>query len=89
MARSSFKQPFVDSFLKKKSVKYNAQNEPDRLWARRSTILPENLGQTWKIHNGKGFITFTITDSMIGHKLGEFALTRRKGQPKKKKLKKK
>jgi small subunit ribosomal protein S19 len=89
MARSSFKEPFVDSFLQKKSFAHKEQNEALQLWTRRSTILPINLGQSWKIHNGKSFITFTVTESMIGHKFGEFALTRRRGQPKKKKLKKK
>lgn len=89
MTRSSFKEPFVDSFLRKKSLTVRQHNEPLSLWTRRSTILPENLGQSWKIHNGKGFVTFTVTESMIGHKFGEFALTRRKGQPKKKKVKKK
>jgi len=84
MTRSLFKGPFVDSFVFKKLEKKKYDEELP-LWSRRSVITPQNVGHKWQIHNGKGFLSFRITESMVGHKFGEFALTRKKGASKKKK----
>ena len=67
MARSIKKGPFVDAHLLKKVVK---------TWSRRSTILPEFVGHTFAVHNGRKFIPVFVTENMVGHKLGEFAPTR-------------
>ena len=78
MARSSKKGPFVDQHLVKK-VEYataNRDKRPIKTWSRRSTVLPEFVGLTIAIHNGKQHLPVYITDNMVGHKLGEFALTR-------------
>ena len=80
MARSLKKGPFVDSHLIKKvmalSSESNKAGKVIKTWSRRSTIVPEFIGFTIAVHNGKKFIPVYITDNMIGHKLGEFALTR-------------
>jgi small subunit ribosomal protein S19 len=84
MARSLYKGPFVDPFILKK-LKDKKLDDDSLLWSRRSVITPQNVGHKWQIHNGKGFLSFRITESMVGHKFGEFALTRKKGASKKKK----
>lgn len=78
MARSIKKGPFVDAHLVKKAEK--AQSTGDKkvikTWSRRSTIVPELLGLTVAVHNGRKFLPVFISENMIGHKLGEFASTR-------------
>jgi len=78
LARSSKKGPFVDQHLVKKveSATANRDKRPIKTWSRRSTVLPEFVGLTIAIHNGKQHLPVYITDNMVGHKLGEFALTR-------------
>ena len=78
MGRSLHKGPFVDDHLMKKVSDMNDKNEKKvvRTWSRRSTILPEFIGHTLAVHNGKKFIPVYITENMVGHRLGEFALTR-------------
>jgi len=78
MARSVKKGPFIDSHLREKVEAMNARNEKKviKTWSRRSTILPEMIGHTIAVHNGKKFIPVYVTEQMIGHKLGEFAPTR-------------
>ena len=78
MGRSIKKGPFIDDHLLKKIQK--AKDAGDRkvikTWSRRSTVIPEAVGLTFAVHNGKKFIPVYITENMIGHKLGEFAPTR-------------
>jgi small subunit ribosomal protein S19 len=84
MGRSLKKGPFADDHLVRKVAELNARNEKKviRTWSRRSTILPEFVGHTLAVHNGKKFIPVYITENMVGHKLGEFAPTRTfKGHP--------
>ncbi len=78
MARSLKKGPFIDSHLREKVEALNARNEKRviKTWSRRSTILPEMVGHTIAVHNGKKFIPVYVTEQMVGHKLGEFAPTR-------------
>ena len=78
LARSSKKGPFVDQHLVKKVevATANRDKRPIKTWSRRSTVLPEFVGLTIAIHNGKQHLPVYITDNMVGHKLGEFALTR-------------
>ena len=78
MARSVKKGPFVErSLLKKIEVsRASARRDVIKTWSRRSTILPNMVGLTFGVHNGKKFIPVLVTDQMIGHKLGEFAPTR-------------
>ena len=78
MGRSVSKGPFVDGHLMDKMVAMNEKNEKKvvRTWSRRSTILPEFIGHTLAVHNGKKFIPVYITENMVGHKLGEFSPTR-------------
>ncbi|MBI3989441.1 MAG: 30S ribosomal protein S19 [candidate division NC10 bacterium] len=78
MARSLKKGPYVDSKLLEKIQEMNRQREKRviKTWSRRSTILPEFVGHTLAVHNGKKFIPVYITEQMVGHKLGEFAVTR-------------
>lgn len=78
MGRSLKKGPFVDHHLTKKVSAMNLENikKPIKTWSRRSTILPEMVGLTFMIHNGRKFLQVTITESMVGHKLGEFSPTR-------------
>ena len=75
MARSVKKGPFVDAHLLKKIDELNAsgQKKVIKTWSRRSTIIPEFVGHTIAVHNGRKFIPVYITENMIGHKLGEFA----------------
>ena len=78
MPRSIKKGPFVDVHLWKKVEKLNEGNQKRviKTWSRRSTILPEFVGHTFAVHNGKNFIPVFVTENMVGHKLGEFAPTR-------------
>lgn len=78
MARSLWKGPFVDGYLIKKAdkVKESGRNEVIKTWSRRSTILPQFVGITFGVHNGKKFIPVLVTEDMVGHKLGEFSPTR-------------
>ena len=78
MPRSLKKGPFVDDHLLQKALKAQEQNSRNiiKTWSRRSTILPEFVGLTFAVHNGKKFIPVFVTEDMVGHKLGEFSLTR-------------
>ena len=78
MARSLKKGPFVDGHLQVKVAALNQRNEKKvvKTWSRRSTIVPDMIGHTIAVHNGKKFIPVYVTEHMIGHKLGEFAPTR-------------
>ena len=78
MSRSSKKGPFVDTHLIKKveAAVASRDKRPIKTWSRRSTVLPEFVGLTISVHNGKQHLPVFITDNMVGHKLGEFALTR-------------
>ena len=78
MARSVWKGPFVDPSLLKKVEKLKSQATPTpiKTWSRKSTIIPEFVGHSFLIHNGKKFIPIKISDEMVGHKLGEFSPTR-------------
>ena len=78
MARSIKKGPFVDGHLMRKVEAASAAKDkrPIKTWSRRSTILPDFVGLTIAVHNGKQHIPVYVTENMVGHKLGEFALTR-------------
>jgi small subunit ribosomal protein S19 len=78
MARSVKKGPFVDTHLMKKVVDMQRQKSKKVLktWSRRSTIIPEMLGLTFAVHNGRKFVPVFATENMVGHKLGEFSPTR-------------
>jgi small subunit ribosomal protein S19 len=78
MSRSVKKLAFVDYFLLEKIEKLKKNNEKRviQTWSRRSTIIPDFIGYTFGVHNGKEFIPVYITDQMVGHKLGEFSPTR-------------
>jgi small subunit ribosomal protein S19 len=78
MARSLRKGPFVDDHLREKVDGLNSRNEKKvvKTWSRRSTLVPEMVGHTLAVHNGKKFIPVYVTEQMVGHKLGEFAPTR-------------
>ena len=78
MGRSVSKGPFVDGHLMDKVVAMNDKSEKKvlRTWSRRSTILPDFIGHTIAVHNGKKFIPVYVTENMVGHKLGEFSPTR-------------
>src|SRR3974390_2861395 len=78
MPRSLKKGPFIDGHFQEKVDAINERKEKKviRTWSRRSTILPEMVGHTIAVHNGKKFIPVYITEQMVGHKLGEFAPTR-------------
>ena len=78
MGRSVKKGPFTDGHLEKKIDALNTTNEKKvvRTWSRRSTILPEFVGHTIAVHNGRKFIPVYVTENMVGHKLGEFSPTR-------------
>ncbi len=87
MARSLKKGPFVDHHLMTKIIKQNEESskKPIKTYSRRSMITPDMIGHTFEVHNGKKFISVFVTESMVGHKLGEFAPTRTfKGHPIKK-----
>jgi small subunit ribosomal protein S19 len=79
MSRSSKKGPYVDEKLLGKVLKQKEKgdNKPIKTWVRRSAISPEMVGFNFDIHNGKEFMRLFVTESMVGHKLGEFAITRR------------
>ena len=81
MARSLKKGPYVfDRLLKKvQELNNSGKKEVIKTWSRRSTIFPDFIGHTIAVHNGKEFIPVYITEDMVGHKLGEFALTRKCG----------
>ena len=81
MARSLKKGPFDDEHLLKKVDKLNESNKKEviKTHSRRSTIFPSFVGHTFAVHNGKDFIPVYVTEEMVGHKLGEFALTRKFG----------
>ena len=92
MPRSIKKGPFVDEHLMVKVVEMNRRSEKKviRTWSRRSTVMPDFVGLTLAVHNGKQHVPVYVTDQMVGHKLGEFALTRTfKGHPADKKANKK
>ena len=78
MARSIKKGPFVDHHLMAKvdKARNNSDKRPIKTWSRRSTIVPEFVGLTIAVHNGKQHMPVYVTENMVGHKLGEFALTR-------------
>ena len=78
MSRSVWKGPFVDGYLLTKAEKVRewGRNEVIKTWSRRSTILPQFVGLTFGVYNGKKFIPVLVTENMIGHKMGEFAPTR-------------
>jgi small subunit ribosomal protein S19 len=78
MGRSIKKGPFVDFSLldKIQKAKNSNQKTPIKTWSRRSTITPEFIGLTFNVHNGKIFNAVFVTENMVGHKLGEFSLTR-------------
>lgn len=78
MARSIRKGPFIDHHLMNKVEESIAtqSKKPIKTWSRRSTIIPEMIGLTIAVHNGKDHVPVYITDNMVGHKLGEFAMTR-------------
>ena len=78
MARSIKKGPFIDGHLLKKVQALNEANQKSvvKTWSRRSTIVPHMIGHTFAVHNGRKFIPVYVTENMVGHRLGEFALTR-------------
>lgn len=78
MPRSVWKGPFFDGYLLKKTEEILKTGRKDviKTWSRRSTILPQFVGVTFGVHNGKKFIPVFVTENMVGHKLGEFAPTR-------------
>jgi len=78
MARSVKKGPFADAHLLEKVEKMNksGMKRPIKTWSRRSMIAPDFVGHTFNVHNGKTFINVFVTENMVGHRLGEFALTR-------------
>ncbi|MEX0790374.1 MAG: 30S ribosomal protein S19 [Actinomycetota bacterium] len=78
MARSMKKGPFVDDHLLKKVDEQNKRGEKRviKTWSRRSTLIPDMVGHTLAVHDGRKHVPVYVTESMVGHKLGEFALTR-------------
>ena len=78
MARSIKKGPFADKHLTKKveEAVRNNKKQVIKTWSRRSTVLPEFVGQTFAVHNGRKFVPVFVTENMVGHKLGEFSPTR-------------
>ncbi len=78
MARSLKKGPFVDDHLLKRIEEMNRHNNKKivKTWSRRSTVIPDFVGHTLAVHNGKKFIPVFVTENMVGHKLGEFSPTR-------------
>ena len=78
MARAVWKGPFVEESLMKKVDKYkdDPKKIPIKTWSRKSTILPDFVGVSFQIYNGKKFIPITVSEDMVGHKFGEFAPTR-------------
>lgn len=87
MGRSLKKGPFVDHHLLDKVEKQNKESarKPIKTWSRRSMIIPEMIGHTFEVHNGRKFISVFVSENMVGHRLGEFSPTRTfKGHPIKK-----
>ena len=78
MPRSTWKGPFVDGYLLRKADKSRASRRKEviRTWSRRSTILPQFVGLTFGVYNGRKFVPVLVTEDMIGHKFGEFSPTR-------------
>ena len=78
MARSVWKGPFVDLHLLKKAqeAQEDSKSKPIKTWSRRSTILPDFVGLTFSVYNGHKFVPVSVSEEMVGHKLGEFAPTR-------------
>ncbi|MBO5996103.1 MAG: 30S ribosomal protein S19 [Acetobacter sp.] len=78
MARSVWKGPFVDGYLLRKAEvsRASGRNEVIKIWSRRSTILPQFVGLTFGVYNGRKFLPVHITENMVGHKFGEFSPTR-------------
>ncbi len=78
MTRSAKKGPFVDAHLVHKvdAVKASGDKRPIRTWSRRSTVMPDFVGLTIAVHNGRQHVPVYVSENMVGHKLGEFALTR-------------
>ncbi len=78
MGRSTKKGPYVDDkvYIKVMKQKEAGRIEPIKTWARSCTIVPEFVGHKFDIHNGRSFVSLLVTESMVGHKLGEFALSR-------------
>jgi len=78
MGRSLKKGPFTDTHLSKKVEVLNGKSQKSvvKTWSRRSTIVPDFIGHTFAVHNGKKFIPVYVTENMVGHKLGEFSPTR-------------
>ncbi|MBI2682488.1 MAG: 30S ribosomal protein S19 [Acidobacteriales bacterium] len=78
MARSTKKGPFIDAHLMTRIEDMNRRNDKKvvRTWSRRSTVHPDMVGHTIAVHNGKKFIPVYVTENMVGHKLGEFSMTR-------------
>ena len=78
MSRSLKKGPFVDTHLLEKVEAMNRASEKKvvKTWSRRSTVIPDMVGHTFAVHNGKAFIPVYVSENMVGHKLGEFAMTR-------------
>ncbi|MBM3192705.1 MAG: 30S ribosomal protein S19 [Chlamydiae bacterium] len=83
MGRSLRKGPFVDTHLMKKVEKSKKEGlrTPIKTWSRRSMIIPEMIGMNFEVHNGKKFILVVVTENMVGHKLGEFSITRTYRKP--------
>jgi small subunit ribosomal protein S19 len=78
MSRSLKKGPFVDAHLLKKveAMNKSRMKRPIKTWSRRSMIMPDFVGHTFNVHNGKTFATVFVTENMVGHRLGEFSVTR-------------
>ncbi len=76
MGRSLKKGPFVDDHLMEKVEAMTGEKKPIKTWSRRSMIIPEFVGHTFLVHNGKAHLPVFVTENMVGHRLGEFAATR-------------
>ena len=78
MSRSVWKGPFVDGYLLKKAEASRASGRNDiiKMWSRRSTVMPQFVGLTFGVYNGRKFLPVLVTENMVGHKFGEFAPTR-------------
>lgn len=78
MSRSIKKGPFVDDHLMKKveTLNRSGRKKPIKTWSRRSMIMPDFVGHTFNVHNGKSFVSVFVTENMVGHRLGEFSPTR-------------
>ena len=76
MSRSTKKGPYIDAKLLKKVIRQKDKNEPIKTWARNSQIPPEFIGHTFMVHNGRRFLKVFVVEEMVGHRLGEFSLTR-------------